>query len=260
MPSPIFTSLLLVLMIQKTHGREIQYLKQEGLLSRRLSSSLSPARLRFLAACWVTLLWQLSVGWELHHGANDRIIMKRLTSDVLERRARCQGTKPAHCSAWRRLYNTYPRHHEHRERTSPSFLCGGLTLAPTTPLPPPPPPQFHFQKGRPCQRSREPGVRGDPCRSAWSAGGVTADPGLGHGPGTSPEMLPLGMGGRWERGAPPAQTGLICTCSPTPGGKINESTQNLRCRYVVTWSGTDSMILPTLLWFLNVFSCRKWDF
>lgn len=147
MPSPIFTSLLLVLMIQKTHGREIQYLKQEGLLSRRLSSSLSPARLRFLAACWVTLLWQLSVGWELHHGANDRIIMKRLTSDVLERRARCQGTKPARCSAWRRLYNTYPRHHEHRERTSPSFLCGGLTLAPTTPLPPPPPPPVSFPKG-----------------------------------------------------------------------------------------------------------------
>lgn len=118
-PSPVFTLLLLVLMIQKTHGREIQYLKQEGVLPQRLWSSLSAARLPFLAAPGVTLLWQLPVGWELHHGANDRIIMKYFTSDVLERRARHQGMEPAH--TWRILYNTYPRHKEQWERTSPGL-------------------------------------------------------------------------------------------------------------------------------------------
>lgn len=75
-PSPIFTSLLLVLMVQKTHGREIQYLKQEGLLPQGRGAA--PARVchswqrhrhrdRALAAAG---------GWELHHAANDRIITK----------------------------------------------------------------------------------------------------------------------------------------------------------------------------------------
>lgn len=34
-PNLLFTTLLFVLMIQKTHGRETQYLNQEGLLPQR---------------------------------------------------------------------------------------------------------------------------------------------------------------------------------------------------------------------------------
>lgn len=58
-PSPIFTSLLLVLMVQKTHGREIQYLKQEGLLPQGRGAA--PARVAIPGSVTVTVTgpWQL---------------------------------------------------------------------------------------------------------------------------------------------------------------------------------------------------------
>lgn len=145
----------------------------------------------------MTPLWQLPVGWELHHAANDRIIMKCFTSDVLECRARCQGTNPARCSAWRILYNSYPP----AQRAARKNITWGPLFS------------FFFFNFMFERRDPASGGAGEP------RAGVKGDLCLERPPAASgcwpwartrawdlARDAVLGTGGWWERGAPLTQT------------------------------------------------------